>query len=158
MAKIIIGKSKIDGRGVFASKNIEKGRTAFIFKGKIIKYFPKTRKKAMKKPDMVGVGKNLWIDPYIPFKYLNHSCDPNLGQRGRVLFVALRNIKKGEELTFDYSISEDSSWEMKCHCGSKNCRKIIRGIRYLPEGIYNRYLPYIPRYFQRVYEKYQDKR
>lgn len=158
MAKIVVGNSKIDGKGIFATKDIKKGHTAFIFKGKIIHYDPKTKKDAMAKPNVMGYGKGLSIDPDFPFTFLNHSCNPNLGQQGKVLFVALRNIKKEEELTFDYSISEDSLWTMKCTCGSKNCRKIIRGIRYLPDNIYNKRLPYIPKYFQNIYNKYQNKK
>lgn len=158
MVKIVVGNSKIDGKGIFTANNVQKGCRVFIFKGKIINYDPKTKNEAITKPNVMGYGRGLSIDPYAPFTCLNHSCDPNIGQRGRVLFVALRNIKKGEELTFDYSISEDSLWMMKCTCSFKNCRKIIRGIRYLPEDIYNKRMPYIPKYFQSVYNKYRNKK
>ncbi|MGK2848932.1 MAG: SET domain-containing protein [Minisyncoccota bacterium] len=156
MLKVIVSHSKISRLGVFSVRNIQKEEVAFILKGKPILFYPKTKRDALMKPNMIGVGKNLWIDPYGPARYINHSCNPNLGVRGKLLFVALRDIKKGEELTFDYSISEDSLWEMKCHCGAKNCRGIIRGIRWLPKDVYNRYLPYIPKYFQGVYMQYQS--
>ncbi len=157
MLKVIISHSKIEGLGVFAVRDIQKGHIAFILKGKLVGFYPKTRRDAIMKPNIIGVAKNLWIDPYAPAKYINHSCDPNLGMRGKVLFVALRDIARGEEVTFDYSISEDSLWEMKCHCGAKNCRGIIRGIRHLPKAVYNKYLPYIPKYFQRVYMQNQNQ-
>jgi SET domain-containing protein len=60
--------------------------------------------------------------------YLNHSCDGILGYDNEYNFVALRNIAKGEELTYDYGIAEtDPSFEMVCACGSPQCRKVIRG-------------------------------
>ncbi len=59
--------------------------------------------------------------------FLNHSCDPNCGINGSLRIVALRDIKPGEELVFDYAMNESSEFEMGCNCGSKNCRKIITG-------------------------------
>lgn len=151
-----IGKSKISGEGVFASQNIPKGKIVVIMKGERKLLIHKNKKDAMSNPNMVGLGKDLWIDPTLPIVSMNHSCDPNLGTKGTVTFVALRDIKKDEELTFDYSTSEDGLWTIKCKCGSKNCRKIIRGIKYLPLEVYKKYLPYIPRYFQGVYKKYHN--
>lgn len=151
MIKFFIADSRINGKGVFAAENVKKGETVFILRGK--KTVLTTEKSIMSTPNMVGLEKDTWIDPEPPIDYLNHSCDPNLGMRGRFLFVALKNIKKGTELNFDYSISEDSMWEMKCSCGAKNCRGIVRGIKFLPESVYKKYIPYVPKYFQKVYQK-----
>lgn len=154
MRKVYFGKSKIEGYGIFARKNIKKGEIVFIMKGRMYKFDSMTKKEAMARPDIVGIKKNIWIDPSLLNVFINHSCDPNTGVKGTVTYVALREIKKDEEITFDYSISEDSEWEMQCRCGAKNCRKLIRGIRYLPEETFKKYLPYIPKYFQFVYRKY----
>jgi len=148
-----IAESKISGTGVFATKNIPKGKIVVIMKGTEYYEVQENKERAMSNPNMVGLGKNLWMDPQPPIVNMNHSCNPNLGMKGRVLFVALRNIKKGEELTFDYSISEDGLWEIECHCGAVQCRKMIRGIRHLPRHVFNKYLPFIPKYFQSVYRK-----
>ena len=154
MRKIYFGKSDIHGNGIFAKKSIRKGEIVFIAKGKMEKLYLNTKNLAMSNPDMIGVDKNIWLDPSLLWgAYINHSCDPNAGIKGRVTFVALKNIKRGEEITFDYSISEDSAWEMKCNCGSKNCRKIIRSIKFLPKKTFRKYMPYIPTYFQKVYRK-----
>ena len=131
------------GKGLFTNKAIKKGNIALIMRGETKKRFYKNRHEASAEPNMMGIGKNL-----------NHSCDPNTGIKGRVTFIALRDIKPGEELTFDYSISEDSEWEMRCKCGAKNCRGIIKGVRLLPEKNFKRLLPYIPKYFQKIWEKY----
>lgn len=124
-------------------------------RGPVHRRIYRNAEQASQEPNMVGIGKNLWLDPAEPYKYINHSCSPNLGIKGKVSFVALRDIESGEQLTFDYSISEDSLWEMECLCGSENCRQVIRGIRHLPKADFQRLLPYIPRYFQAVYWNYQ---
>lgn len=152
---LYLHKSKISGKGVFTKKPFKKGETIFILKGKIKRWFVKDKSTAQVGPNWIGLSKNIWIDPVEIYQYLNHSCNPNLGIKGSVTFVALRNIKKGEELTFDYSITEDESfWEFKCNCKSKKCRKILHSIQFLPKPVFNRYLPYIPSYFQKVYNKY----
>jgi len=47
--------------------------------------------------------------------HLNHSCGPNLGLQGQVVYVALRDIRAGEELTADYVMTDAESYEMTCH-------------------------------------------
>ncbi len=152
MAKLYIGKSGIAGRGLFAGENIAQGKTIFIMRGRIVRVDVVTKHDAMVHPHRVGIGKNVWMEPDMKYvRYINHSCDPNSGIKGRVTFVALRNISKDEEITFDYSISEDSKWELHCSCGAEKCRRIIGGIRSLPRDVYNSYLPFVPRYFQKIY-------
>ena len=87
-------------------------------------------------------------------KFLNHSCEPVAGMKGLTL-IALRDIKEGDEITIDYSIQEgDHLWEMKCDCKSNNCRCTVRSVQFLPEKTFKKYLPYIPAYFKKVYEKH----
>jgi len=60
--------------------------------------------------------------------HLNHGCNPNVGFNKKYDFVAMRNIKKGEELYWDYGFDETNpKFKLKCMCGSKNCRKTITG-------------------------------
>ncbi len=71
--------------------------------------------------------------------YINHSCNPNSGliiKNEKVNLIAIKNIKNGKEITYDYSttINEDN-WKMRCNCGSKICRKIIKDFKYLPKNI-----------------------
>jgi [histone H3]-lysine9 N-trimethyltransferase SUV39H len=80
-----------------------------------------------------------------PTRFINHSCDPNLRIFARVgdhadkhlhdlALFALRDIPRGQELTFDYvdgvaDDDEDSVVDVqnmtRCLCGSKNCRKYL---------------------------------
>jgi D-ala D-ala ligase C-terminus/SET domain len=57
----------------------------------------------------------------------NHSCNPNTGYSG-LNVIALRFIKKGEELTLDYASFLDETMEpFNCRCGASNCRGLITG-------------------------------
>ena len=60
-------------------------------------------------------------------EYINHSCGPNLISRimkGHILYMSLRRIRAGEELTVDYHFSKNEE-TTPCHCNAKNCRKTI---------------------------------
>jgi hypothetical protein len=60
--------------------------------------------------------------------HMNHSCEPNIGFDAKDNFVAMKNLKKGEELTWDYGFDETNpKFKMKCDCGTKNCRKVVTG-------------------------------
>ena len=59
--------------------------------------------------------------------FTNHSCDPNIGVQGQIIFVAIRDIQAGEELTHDWAMTDDATSESECNCGSPHCRKIITG-------------------------------
>lgn len=80
----------------------------------------------------IQVGVNLHVDTTdSPTRYLNHSCDPNLEIVGREV-RARRNIVAHDELTFNYLTTEwDMAEPFECSCGAPDCRKTIRGYRYL---------------------------
>ena len=58
---------------------------------------------------------------------LNHSCEPNVGIVGQIVFRAMRDIMPGEELTFDYATGDDDDWKMECRCGAADCRGTVTG-------------------------------
>lgn len=158
MKEVYAGKSTIAGRGLFVRERVKKGEPITYIRGTMQYKVNKSERDALSNPDWVGIGRNQWIDPAVPFKYLNHSCDPNIGIKGKVMMHALRPIKAHEELTIDYATIEgDERWQLDggvpCNCGATNCRKEVRSIQFLAEHIFNRYLPYIPHYFQRVYRR-----
>ena len=153
--KVYIAKTKYAGKGIFALKPIKKDEVIFIVKGKIVKsgFGPQENKH----PNMIGYNNKTWIMLFKsnPLYYLNHSCNPNAGIKGKVTFIAMKPIKKDEEITLDYSIAEeDSSWRMKCKCMNKNCRKMIRGIQFLDEKLFKKYYNYTPKYLRILYLKY----
>jgi hypothetical protein len=61
--------------------------------------------------------------------YFNHSCEGNLGYNAQYQFIALRDIQKGEELTYDYGIAETNpEYAFDCMCGAATCRGRVCGM------------------------------
>jgi len=87
-------------------------------------------------------------------KYLNHSCAPNCGIKGLHDLVAMRDIEVGEELCWDYAMTEDSNWEVpggKCLCNSPLCRGRIVPYRDLSITERQKYQNYASVWLQRKY-------
>ena len=155
---LYVSKSKINGKGIFTKRDIKKGENICVIKGPEMFKINKNMKDVLSHPDWVGFKTNNWVDPVPPYKYLNHSCDANTAIKGRKTLIAISDIKSGDEITIDYSIIEaDPRWHMKCKCGSKNCRGIIKSIQELPEKVYKNCYPYISKDFQRIYERNNRK-
>ncbi len=155
MQKVYITNSRVHGRGVHAARDIKKGETIFLIKGKPVRLVIHSQKDSKIGPHWVGIKRHHWIDPVSPASFLNHSCNPNAGIRGSVTLKAMKKISKGEEIVFDYSTTEeDRFWTLSCRCGESNCRKKVQSIQTLPRAVFKRYLPFIPTYFQKVYLRY----
>ena len=140
-----VRKSPIHRRGVFATRRIPKGATILEYKGKRSSW-----KEALRRADSdpkdpthtflferddgtlidAGIGGNA-------ARWVNHSCDPNCetyeDDAGRVFIKARRQIRPGEELTYDYCLtlpgrlSRRESALYACHCLSSKCRGSLLG-------------------------------
>ena len=158
MKRLKVCRSKIHGTGILLTEPVKKGKTISYIRGKIRRLKIKNLKDSLSHSCWIGVGKEVWIDPGYPFRYLNHSCEPTAGVKGKVTLVALKDLKPGEEVTVDYSLIEgDPAWFMNCQCGNKSCRRVIRSVEFLPPKTFKSYLPYIPSYFKGVYKKHYPK-
>lgn len=80
--------------------------------------------------------------------YLNHSCNPNVGVAGNVVFVAMRDISAGAELTIDYAMIDDHEGTMECRCGQPNCRGTVSGRDWRRPDLQARYGRYFSWYLQ----------
>ena len=126
-----IKKSNIDKRGLYASKDIREGTKIIDYVGKIIsKKESETNNKFDNKKDIYLFNLNNRYDLDGDFKFntarlINHSCDPNcevIGSGLRLWISSIKNIKKGEELSYDYGFSYDKNYkQFPCKCGKKNC-------------------------------------
>jgi SET domain-containing protein len=145
--------SPIHGKGVFAARNIKKGEDIIEYKGRLL---------TAEEADMIYEGDETghtflftlneeWvIDANVTggkARWINHSCEPNCGSyllehpgddrtKDKMMIEAIRNIKKGEELgynyeiTVDYRLSKEEKELWKCLCGSKKCiGTMIRGTK-----------------------------
>lgn len=144
MASLTLGQSKF-GMAVFANKDFKNGENIIVFNGKLMKGEELPELTNPEDDRYIQIGKNEYLGPSGSFDdFFNHSCNPNCGLRfegGKVILIAIKNIKKGEEIVWDYSTTMDEdNWEMDCMCGNKNCRKRIRDFKYLPEKIQQKYL------------------
>jgi SET domain-containing protein len=122
---LIVKRSKIEGKGVFAGRDFRTGEV--VIKWDISHQLTSeeaTKLPASERRYVVYVkGKHILLQS--PAKYVNHSCDANT-RADNYCDIAQRDIKKGDEITANYSETMDSNEVMNCVCGSKNCRKVIR--------------------------------
>ena len=128
-----IKKSKIDnkGKGLYASNNIKKGTKIINYIGKII---TKKQTEESNKFDnnkriyLFSLNKKYDLDGDFSWNIaglINHSCNNNCDYFGRgfkVWIEAIRDIKKGEELSCDYGFGYDEDYkQFPCKCHTKNC-------------------------------------
>ena len=81
--------------------------------------------------------------------YSNHSCDPNIGMRGEITFVAMRDIRAGEELTHDWAMTDDDDYSVECKCGAPNCRGMLTGKDWQRPELQARFAGYFSVYLAR---------
>ena len=71
-----------------------------------------------------------------PARFLNHSCAPNceaVCEEGRIWITALRDIRPGEEVTFNYGYDLEDFQEHPCHCGAPQCVHYIVAEELMPD-------------------------
>ncbi len=145
---IVLKKSAIHNTGVFAGMGIQKGTRIIEYVGeKITSEEGDARSERHIKMSNGSRGavyvfefdENFDIDgssEYNTARYINHSCSPNcmadIGN-GHIWIVALRDIKAGEELTYNYLYDLEDFEDHPCRCGSENCVGYILDEKYWPE-------------------------
>jgi uncharacterized protein len=132
----VLGRRRIDGfdvrytadrgRGVFAIRPYGAGDVLMPILGT-----PTAARSAFS----IQIGTEAHVAPGPPLRFANHSCDPNGGIRrtsdGRLALHAMRAIAAGEEITWDYAMSEadfvidGTARHFRCRCGTTSCRGII---------------------------------
>lgn len=119
------------GCGVFALEKILKGELVSLWGGKIVRRDELDSAMPRFTQRVLQVDEDLYLltaEEKEPNDCFNHSCEPNLGFFGQVGLAAMRVIDAGEELTFDYAMSDGSPYdEFECACGSLNCRGRVSG-------------------------------
>jgi SET domain-containing protein len=134
----ILRRSRIQGRGAFATRPIRKGERIIEYVGERV-----SAAEADRRYDVPGrhhtfvfsLASGRCIDAAVggnDARFINHCCAPNceaIEDRGRVFIDAMRNIAQGEELTYDYSYEPtagvDEDAEYACTCGARTCRRTI---------------------------------
>ncbi|XP_053116149.1 histone-lysine N-methyltransferase 2C isoform X3 [Hemicordylus capensis] len=138
-SNVYLARSRIQGLGLYAARDIEKHTMVIEYIGTIIRNEVANRKEKLYESQNRGVymfriDNDHVIDATLtggPARYINHSCAPNCVaevvtfERGhKIIISSSRRIQKGEELCYDYKFDfEDDQHKIPCHCGAVNCRK-----------------------------------
>ena len=154
--KTEVRESKIHGHGLFATADIAKDEVVAVKGGHIVDR--KTLREQITPrlgPVEIQIDDDLFIAPVtdeereLSMLYSNHSCNANLGVRGEITFVAMRNVRAGEELTHDWAMTDDDDYSVECQCGAPNCRKILTGKDWQRPELQKRYAGYFSAYLAR---------
>jgi SET domain-containing protein len=154
--KTEVRESKIHGRGLFAIADIAKDEVVAVKGGHIVD--GKTlREKITPRlgPVEIQIDDDLFITPVtdeereLSMLYSNHSCDANLGMRGEITFVAMRDIRPNEELTHDWATTDDDDYSVECKCGTSRCRGLLTGKDWRRPDLQKRYAGYFSPYLVR---------
>jgi SET domain-containing protein len=137
--RIQVRRSGVHGKGVFALQDLAEGETLIEYVGEVISWDEAQDRHPHDPKDpnhtfYFHVNEDRVIDALFggnSSRWINHSCNPNCEadeDNNRIFIKAIRNIKAGEELNYDYGLIIDEPYTKKlkaeypCWCGAKNCR------------------------------------
>ena len=146
--------SLIEGTGLYAIENILKNEIVAVRSGHLIDSNQLKENADVIQGSEHQIEDDLYLAPLHPdeFKnimcYINHSCNPNLGIKGNIIIVAMKDILPGEELCLDYAMVFNNQTSFTCHCGFKNCRGIVSGKDWMNKDLQNQYRYYFSTYLQ----------
>ena len=166
----IIKKSRIEGRGAFATRLIAKGELICFMREKEISVSQLKRlytRGRERYSDPLQVRESRYVDLDKPYVLINHSCSPDATILTGRRLTAVKDIKPEEEIVYDYSFTEWSNdrvwkgwkdWTIPCHCGSSHCRGSIEEFQFLPQGVQKRAIrqKLVPNYIVRKYRSRRD--
>ena len=124
---VIFRQSQIHGTGGFAARDIPSGTRVIEYVGEKITKAESLRRCEANNEFIFCLDDTFDLDGSVdwnPARFLNHSCEPNCEtviEDGRVWIVANRDIKAGEELTFNYCYDLEDYREYPCLCGAPQC-------------------------------------
>lgn len=151
MKNVVVKSSEIQGKGVYAIVDIQKSETVLEIDDSHVVTDPSKLTKEQNEYDCDYLEDGKVILMQSPEKFINHSCDPSTYVKtisGVRKVLAMRDIKIGDEITYDYSINGDNDGTFTCHCGSKICRGLYQGNFFkLTKDVQLKYLPYLDDWF-----------
>lgn len=143
-------RSTEHGHGVFATRAYRRGERVMVTTGVLLNH---------QTEHTIQVNLHQHLEPRFPVRLINHSCNPDLGVKttpqGLPDFYALRDIRTGEELNFDYAMTELThvprtnqalEFNLECHCGEPTCRGQLGYYNILPASDKRRYAGFLSEY------------
>jgi uncharacterized protein len=153
--KTEVRESPIHGHGLFARQAIATGEIVAVKGGHIFTEAEWSVLAQELGPAEIQISEDLFIAPAHPDQrpgamlYTNHSCDPNIAIQGQIVFVAMRDIAPGEELTHDWATTDDGDYEIECRCGCSGCRRTVTGKDWMKPEIQAKYRGWFCWFLQR---------
>jgi hypothetical protein len=150
--KTAVRPSPIHGRGLFATRAIRTGEIVAVKGGHVLdaRALAKVRRAIAQSyiqiDDAFYLGARRSAEVRRNKIWINHSCRPNVGIRGQCVFVAMRAVRAGEELTYDWAMEENSPALTRCTCGSPDCRRILTGEDWRRPALQRKYRGYFSSY------------
>ncbi len=147
--KTMIRPSPIEGKGLFARRPIQKFEIVAIKGGHILDRRALARVKSRIACAYVQIADGFFIGATTAAEvrrnkiFLNHSCAPNVGILGQIIFVAMRDIRAGEELTYDWAMEENVPAKTRCRCGAPACRGWLTGQDWKKPALQRKYRRYL---------------
>lgn len=136
---------------MFARRPIEQGELLAVFGGSVVS----ADLLRVTSPDVrrltLQIDEDLFVISTVegPADWFNHSCEPNAGLRGQLSLVAMRDIDAGEEVSYDYAMSDGSAYdEFHCACGAHRCRGRVTGDDWRLPELWLRYGDHFSPYLQ----------
>ena len=148
------GRPKADGNGngIYSLEPINKGELVAVFGGVVYEWDAFIHLPDIERSLCLQVEDRHFLVPR-PIgegDYVNHSCNPNAGLSGQIGLVAMRDIKVGEEVCFDYAMCDTMPYdEFDCACGNANCRGRVSGNDWQRPELQKRYAGFFSPHVQR---------
>jgi len=163
--KLEVKKTDAYGYGTFATKAVKKGERLLVLSGYVLLLSEEEALPDTLSDNGIQITEDLSLcvtkkSELGGINYFNHSCEPNAGIKGQIFLVAMRDIRKGEEVTFDYAMTLHRSkhahpYKLECLCGKPTCRKVITDDDWKKKDIQKKYDGYFQYFIQ---EKIDAKR
>lgn len=144
------------GLGVFAREPIAAGELVALWGGRVMTSTALLQQPRVIQSLCLQVDEDLFMAPIEPedADRVNHSCDPNAGIRGQVGLAAMRAIAPGEEICFDYAMSETNDFDdFECRCGAPNCRGRVTSTDWQIPALQERYRGFFSTYVQSLIDR-----
>ncbi|CAF3886677.1 unnamed protein product [Rotaria sp. Silwood2] len=135
---VYLAKSRIQGLGLFAARDLEKHTMIIEYIGELIRNEVANKREKLYEQQNHGIYMFRLDDDYVVdatlsgclARYINHSCEPNaitevvqIEKDNKIIIITNRRIHKGEEIMYDYKFNFEDDSKIPCLCGAVNCRK-----------------------------------
>jgi SET domain-containing protein len=164
--KLEIKDTEKYGKGVFAKEDIKADEVLIVMGGYIIDIEAENNLDEFQIDKPIEISEEFSFCPMkpsdmelMPQHYVNHSCDPNTGFKASNFMVAMKNIKKGEEIVYDYAMiiasnaDSENYFEMDCHCEAQDCRKKVNEEGWKNPDLQKKYQGYFQYYIEKKIEE-----